>query len=202
MTPLEVEVKFFVADPAAVRARLAALEGQGSGPVFERNLRFEDAGNSLFKRNALLRLRKDENARLTFKSEPAEKNTQCKVFNELEVSIGDFSTMQRILEELGFHVEQIYEKYRETFHFDDVEICIDELPFGTFIEIEGSEEKIRHWAADLGFSWDRRILENYLAIFQRIREKERLPFSDVTFENFQCHAVDMAAYLDDLQAGG
>jgi adenylate cyclase class 2 len=38
---------------------------------------------------------------------------------------------------LGFKRRLIYEKRRETWKFRDVEIVFDELPFGSFMEIEG-----------------------------------------------------------------
>lgn len=35
---------------------------------------------------------------------------------------------------------QSYEKYRETYHWGDVEVVLDETPFGDFVELEGENE--------------------------------------------------------------
>ena len=75
------------------------------------------------------------------------------------------------------------------------------MPYGTFLEIEGSEKDIRTYAARLGLSWHKRILLNYLEIFEIIRPKLDLKFKDLTFKNFEGVIIDMAAFIDKLEAG-
>jgi hypothetical protein len=36
----------------------------------------------------------------------------------------------------------------------------------------------------LGVNWEARIVESYIALFERLREVIKLPFRDLTFENF------------------
>jgi adenylate cyclase class 2 len=50
--------------------------------------------------------------------------------------------MESIIEKLGYKLSVIYEKHRKTWHFRDVEIVLDELPFGLYMEIEGTIEAI------------------------------------------------------------
>ena len=69
------------------------------------------------------------------------------------------------------------------------------------MEIEGSEEDIRAHAAGLGLNWQKRILLNYLEIFEIIRQTLTLNFNDLTFKNFENIRVDMAAFLGKLEAG-
>jgi adenylate cyclase class 2 len=69
-------------------------------------------------------------------------------------------------------------------------LCLDRLPFGDFLEIEGGKEAIRHAAGRLGLAWERRILDNYLGLFEKVRQSMGLPFSDVTFANFKGIQVD------------
>ena len=57
---------------------------------------------------------------------------------------------QAILARLGFRAVFRYQKYRETYHWQDVEIVVDETPIGTFLEIEGRPEAIHAAAAALG----------------------------------------------------
>ena len=201
MEQLEKEVKFYLPDIDHMQQRILALGAVSGGRVFESNIRYEDENNTLIKRKSLLRLRRDAKTTLTFKSRPPVASMECKVFNELEVTVSDFETMNRILENLGYHAEQIYEKWRETLNLGQTGFCLDTMPYGTFLEIEGSEKNIRAYAARLGLSWQKRILLNYLEIFEIIRQRLSLKFKDLTFKNFKNIKVDMASFLSRLEAG-
>jgi adenylate cyclase, class 2 len=194
---LEVEVKFLVADLAVVRRRLLHVGAEIKTPrVYERNVRFDTAGEDLLTKLQLLRLRQDDRVRLTFKGPAAEDAvSEAKIREEIEVTVNDFDSMVKILERLGFHPIQIYEKYRETFHWRDVEVVLDETPFGDFVEIEGAEAGIRTAAAKLGLDWSRRVLANYLALMELARRSFDLPFADLTFANFAAQPVSLAGLL-------
>jgi adenylate cyclase class 2 len=201
MEALEIEVKFYLPDIESMQQRILALGAESKGRVFENNVRYEDENNTLIRKKSLLRLRRNAKTILTFKSSPPVASTEFKVFNELEVEVSDFETMERILENLGFHPEQTYEKWRETFILNQTGFYLDTMPYGTFLEIEGSETNIRTYAASLGLNWQKRILLNYLEIFEIIRQPLSLNFPDLTFKNFENIRVDMAAFLDKLEAG-
>jgi adenylate cyclase class 2 len=200
MEHLEIEVKFYLSDMDAIRDRILELGAVSMGRIFETNLRFDDADNRLIEKKSLLRLRKNTKTILTFKSEPPFKNDQFKILKELEVEVSDFATMKHILESLGFREEQVYEKWRETFRLNTANLCLDTMPYGDFLEIEGQMEDIRKLASQIGLKWKKRILLNYLAIFDVIKQKSNLPFYDVTFSNFINIRFDLAEYLDLLEA--
>ncbi|MGD9082985.1 MAG: class IV adenylate cyclase [Desulfobacterales bacterium] len=199
MEHLEIEVKFYLSDMDSIRDRILALGAVSRGRVFETNIRFEDADNRLIEKKSLLRLRRDRKITLTFKDEPAFKDHQFKILRELEVEVSDFTTMKHILESLGFREEQVYEKWRETFMLNSTNLCLDTMPYGDFLEIEGQKEDIKELAYRIGLKWQKRILLNYLAIFEVIRQKSNLPFYDVTFSNFINIRFDFARYLDLLE---
>lgn len=201
MLPVETEVKFHQPDLPGVRARLLALGACDLGRAFERNIRFEDAGKNLIRSKSLLRLREDRKVTLTFKSVPPGADPAFKQLVELEVEVADFAAMQRILASLGYHPEQAYEKWRETLTLDRATFCLDTLPFGDFLEIEGPPESIFDAAQRLGLDWDKRILLTYLEIFDLIRRRENLPFADVTFGNFAARPVHLGTLLHMLEAG-
>ena len=212
---LEIEVKFYLGPPEAplatvIRSRIEALGGLTGGRVFEKNIRFEDPEEGLLKRRSLLRLRQDRRARLTFKSESSsvqERDREnFKVFEELELEVGDFSTMAGILGALGYHPAQVYEKWRETFTLGAAHLCMDTMPFGEFLEIEGSREEIPLLAARLGLGWEHRILETYLGIFARLKTALSLPFGDVTFDHFrqlsgETASADLASCIRQFEIG-
>ena len=198
--PIETEVKFHLEDVATMHECLIELGAHAGEVHFETNIRFENPDRSLKRNDRLLRLRKDNECRLTFKKPPAARTSECKTYHELEVKISDFDTMVAILNNLGFSAVQRYEKRRRVYIWNDVELCIDIMPFGTFMEIEGSEERIKAAAAALMLPWNQRILTNYLAIFELIRKNEHLSFKDVTFDNFASTSVDICRFLPELWA--
>ncbi len=195
---LEVEVKFLLADLAAARRRLMAIGAQPGAPrVHERNVRFDTADEALLARQALLRLRQDTRVRLTYKGLAAQDAaSEAKIREEIELAVEDFDRMALIFSRLGLAAVQTYEKYRETFHWRDVEVVLDEMPFGTFVELEGPDDTaLMAAAAALGLDWSRRVLANYLALMELARQTFDLPFRDLTFANFAQHPVDMGTLL-------
>jgi adenylate cyclase, class 2 len=200
MEKLETEVKFYLSDVQSMHARICKLGARSQGRFFEKNLRLEDTDNTLRHKRSLLRLRRDNKTTLTFKSTPPGRNTQFKILKELEVEVNDFDTMARILEALGFYCDQIYEKWRETLVLKQTKFCMDSMPYGNFLEIEGREEDIKSFAIRLGLHWGKRILLNYLEIFDILKKKMDLDFNDVTFDNFKNRRLDLTAYLSLMEA--
>ena len=185
---LEVEVKFFVEELAVVRTQLLAIGAVlKKARVFERNVRFDDANDSLLAKRAILRLRLDTKAKLTYKGVPKNVDlsaSQAKVREELEVEVSDFETAHLLIQRIGYQPKQTYEKYRETFQLGEVEIVLDEMPYGDFVELEGPEPAIHALAPRLGLDWSNRILTNYLGLFEALKARHNLPFNDLTFDNF------------------
>jgi adenylate cyclase, class 2 len=197
---LETEVKFQLTDPEVIRRRLIRAGAVSKGNTFELNYRYDDADNRLLAAQHLLRLRRDHRNRLTFKQPHPSGGGQFKTHDELEIEVSDFDTTHQILKALGFHRAQIYEKHRETFDMGTTEICLDHLPYGHFAEIEGTPEAIPTVAERLGLEWHRRILANYLQIFETIRQSLKLPFNDVTFAHFKTVPEDMAPLVRQFEA--
>jgi adenylate cyclase, class 2 len=197
---LETEVKFLVTDPANIRRRLRQAGAVSTGSAFETNHRFDDANGRLLAAQCLLRLRRDRRNRLTVKQPHPDGGHQFKTHDELEIDVSDFDTTSRILSALGFHRVQIYEKHRETFTMGSAEICLDQMPYGHFVEIEGTPETIPAVAMRLGLEWQRRILANYLQIFETIRQSLGLTFTDVTFAHFQNVKADLVSLIRPFEA--
>lgn len=201
MENLEIEVKFYLNDIESMRRNILEAGIESKGRVFETNIRYEDNHNTLIRKKTLLRLRQDKKATLTLKSRPTMQSRGFKVFNELEVEVDDMATMDQILKALGYHPEQKYEKWRETLVLDRTGLFLDRMPYGDFLEIEGQSQDIKYWTSRLGLDWHRRILLNYLEIFEIIRKKLNLKIKDLTFKNFENVNVDMVAFLGKLEAG-
>ncbi|MGD8342324.1 MAG: class IV adenylate cyclase [Desulfobacterales bacterium] len=201
MQKREIEVKFFLDDIDGMQRRIADLGAESKGRVFENNIRYDDDGQSLGRKQSLLRLRQDKKTILTFKSKPATTSREFIIFNELEVEVSDFKTMDQILARLGLQAVQRYEKWRETMILGSTAFFLDTMPYGTFLEIEGRETDIRHYAARLKLDWHQRIILNYLEIFDMLTQTQQLPFQDLTFKNFQSRDLNVGAIVDQLIVG-
>lgn len=193
-TQLEVEVKFLTADLAGFRQRLLAAGAVLKGErVFERNVVFDTPDKHLLHSGKLLRLRQDKAVRITFKGELDEASqSEAKVREELEINVSDFGTTAVIFQRLGFNPVLVYEKYRETFSLGNVEVVLDEMPYGNFVEIEGEEAGIKTAVARLNLPWDKRITTNYLKLMVDLKAYHRLDFDDLTFANFEGLDISVA----------
>lgn len=178
----EIEAKFYLLHLADVRQDLLRLGARLQAPrSLEKNLRFDTPDRSLTRSGSVLRLRQDRTTHLTYKA-PGESP---EIRHEIELEVGDLDAARAFLEALGYERVFTYEKYREVFALDRVEVMLDELPFGCFVEIEGrSLPEIIQASERLALSWDRRIPDPYPALFERLRSSLGLPFGDATFANF------------------
>lgn len=187
---IEIEVKFYLADPSGLRRRLIDMGATQTHPqVFETNLRFDTPEMELRKKAQVLRLRQDQKARLTFKG-PGELVNGVLTRQEIEFEVSEFQTAKRFLESLGYRVFMTYEKIRENFTFKGVQVSLDEMPYGHFTELEGqSPQQIQKVAGLLGLDWARRINTSYFEIFQWLKKKLGLEFDDLSFDAFRGLAV-------------
>ena len=201
MSNLEIEIKFHLENPGAIREAIIGLGATSPGRIFETNHILDDRGQTLLLNNSLLRLRQTDSALLTFKSPAPAPAGGFKIRRELEVQVEDFATTQQILEKIGFKTVRIYEKYRETFKFYDTHLCLDTLPYGDFLEIEGNKKEILDLSGKLGFDWSQRSVLNYHELFELVKADLQLPFSDITFANFEGISVDILKLSDQFEAG-
>ena len=122
-------------------AKLGELGAEFRGDVFEEN--YLHRGGVLDGRNAILRLRKTGNTTLlTYKERLRYDDDDIKHKIEHETEVADVDATECIIEKLGYQLSVVYEKHRRTWHFGKVEVVLDELPFGYYMEIEGTIEDI------------------------------------------------------------
>lgn len=128
-----------------VMRKLESVGADFEGADFEENILFR--GGIVSAKECILRLRKTEDKTvLTYKESlmtDSSANTGIKRRTEYETIVADSAAMEAILESLGYRQSLIYEKRRQTWKFENVEVVVDELPFGLFLEIEGEEDEIK-----------------------------------------------------------
>lgn len=175
----EIEIKFKIQNPDELRKKIA-IDGKLMGKAFERTVRFDTKDKSLEKEGKFIRVRSGFSNTITFKRKI--ENKEFREREELELEISDLDKMRKIIQNLGFDKELIMEKYREKWNFRNVEIVIDTLPMGTFIEIEGEEENIRKAAQFLGLDFKDKILETYWEIWDEFRKEKNIQSESITFD--------------------
>ncbi len=193
---IETEVKLYTPDHAPLRARLHALGAVLVKPrTLERNARYDDRNNQLMYEGVVLRLRQDDNVRLTYKDGGSSINGIV-TRQEFEVTVSDFDTMHHILEHLGYTVFMTYEKYRTTYMLEGAEVVLDELPYGNFTEIEGDIPTIERVMDLLGLADAPRMPQSYARIFRTVKENMGLTFDNLTFANFENIDVPLSAFFE------
>lgn len=128
--------------------RLNDLGAEFAYEAFEEN--YLHRGGVLDDRNAVLRLRKTADKTLLTYKEKVGTSTEFKQQIEHETIVEDVAATEKIIDRLGYHLSVVYEKHRKAWRFGNVEIVLDELPFGVYMEIEGSMKDILTVEKQLG----------------------------------------------------
>lgn len=135
---IEIEKKYRLTREqyARVEADMAELGAKYIGEDHEENILYTN--QILFERGAVVRLRKiGAKTILTYKQALANKTGE-KMHIEHESNVESAEEIGIILEHLDLEKRMVYEKRRKTWKFRTVEIVLDQLPFGLYMEIEGS----------------------------------------------------------------
>jgi adenylate cyclase class 2 len=180
----EIEVKIRLTTEEARR-----LEGLFSGcpKVFQRTYGYFTPDNKSIERGIFPRIREEEN--LTTKERKTEltvkvkKGENKKLFerDEYTIAISDSKEADMILKALGFTKVIVFEKNRTTKSIGRALVCLDELPFGHFLEIEAAPEEIDKIAKDLGFEQKEKVNRAYLGLWEDYRRESAIEESDCRF---------------------
>lgn len=179
---MEIEVKVAGVDLDAVRAKARELGWPCRAQRhFEGNTLYDYPDRSLGAAGCLLRVRETPRGGLfTFKGQ-AVHHEHYKVRPEKETWCEDAAALRAILQSVGLQPVFRYEKYREEYEGPGAMLCLDELPFGAFLELEGSPEGIEALARALVLdraAFNRRTYADLYA--EHCRSLGR-PFGDIVF---------------------
>ncbi|MDY0359883.1 MAG: class IV adenylate cyclase [Desulforegulaceae bacterium] len=186
MPLIEIEVKFYIENYEKILHKVIEYADKSGKNSLEKNILFDTENKYLKKQNKILRLRSYLGKTiLTFKKHLPHSSNEFKELEETEVFASSFEELNYILKNSGYSNTQVYEKMRQIFLKNNLEICLDRLPFGDFIELEGTKSDIKLAAQALDLDWNKKILPSYRSIFEKIKLKHKLEFNDITFENFK-----------------
>ena len=185
MSADEIEVKFRVADSAALESKLFALGFRRITPrTFEKNVLFDTPDRRLRTKQSILRIRQYgerwvvTHKRLPENNDPAARHKH-RIETETEVADGD--AMSIIFSQLGYHPAFTYEKWRSEYADAAGHCVIDETPIGLFAELEGPAEWIDATSQRLGLDPAELITLSYGRLFDDWRAATGSQASDLTF---------------------
>ncbi|MBK8792066.1 MAG: class IV adenylate cyclase [Holophaga sp.] len=149
-TRIETEVKLKVPSLDGLQARLEAMGFVLRIPPLPESSVLWDRGQELLIQGSALRLRRFAGkAWLTWKG-PKIPDATLKIRPEQETEIADADAMERILQALGYTPVVRMVKTRAVLRRADLEACLDETPFGCYLELEGDAAVIHEAMATLG----------------------------------------------------
>lgn len=158
---IETEKKYRL-DTETRKAVIGALEEAGAeyvGRDFEENVIYTSAG--LRETGGVIRLRYVGGRILLTYKRRIQGRSDAKEQIEHETEVTDGEAIRSILSELKVEPELVYEKYRDTWKLRSVEVVLDELPFGSFMEIEGTLTGIKEAEILLGIEDLETVDETY-----------------------------------------
>ena len=160
-----MELKFKVDDFRDVELRLESSGVFPGDPVRENNLVLDLMGGPLLMKDTLFRLRNCDRGTLVTVKKPLP-STALKVRHEQEAVLEcSQEDALKLFGLLGYGVVYRYEKIRRECRIGDAMICLDELSFGRFVEIEAQSEEDVMKAVDLlGFDPAEGIRFSYAAL--------------------------------------
>ncbi|MEG2173059.1 MAG: class IV adenylate cyclase [Desulfovibrionaceae bacterium] len=207
---LECERKYLGIDFASVRTALKEHHAVCEGIHIESNSLWDTPHRRLRPQGTLLRLRtqqwyasgnncaacKGRTYILTLKMVATEQQG-CKIREECEVVVDDVAIMESILRGLGYEITARYEKVREVWHMHNAELALDILPFGHFMEVEGTVEAIEYVAKLVHIERALQSTESYHRLHQEWRSAQGLePCIDFVFEPAQ--KAELVRYIQEL----
>ncbi len=172
--PIETEIKFFVEDFSQIHERINSLGYSCSDWYFEQNLVFDYESGALRQKDILLRIRRGLADKVTLKLPADEINLTYKQREELESELADPGAMEKIFNCLGLQVWFRYEKFRRTCRLDEIKVCLDILPFGYYVELEGMEHKLNRAAEELGIEYEQSSIKTYHELHQDFQKESGL----------------------------
>lgn len=164
--PLETEVKLRLASLEDLPGRLEALGFHLETPLQEEASTLWDRDGELFRQGCALRVRRyGGGASLTWKG-PQQPDPRFKIRPELETSVAGAPALEGILRALGYTPGLRMVKQRAVYRRESLVACLDQTPFGCFLELEGSPEEIQAASEGLGLREAEVETRSYPALFR------------------------------------
>lgn len=189
MKTIQKQVKYKIENFDALSKKLIQLEAVFIGGFFEKTIRYDTVDHYLFDHGIFIRTKSGLRNVLTLKEKTRKNDNTLLERYATEIEIDDIEKMEYILSRIGLTNKIIMEKYRLYFRWNHIEISIDELPFGIYLEIKGDDKEIRNLSKQLGFKSKDMITVTYWDIYDKIKHNDN---NDIQFD--KNHIFKIATY--------
>lgn len=173
---VEVEAKLKVDSLEEIAEKLSELGAEFVEEQTQTDSYFD--GKDAILRNTdrgfrLRRQRAGQNERIFLTYKGAREKDEFKKRQEIEVEVGDYNSVEKMLSALGYEKVIGFEKKRTLWRFGGCEVALDRLAeLGCFVEIEGTDDKkIAVVQKRLGLAHLQHIKESYAVLIDSERSR-------------------------------
>lgn len=192
MQAAEIELKFSVDDPEALRAGAERAGFRLVTPrTFESNTLYDTPERRLLGMKQILRLRQyGERWVVTHKRQPSgADDVRYKTRIETESEVEDGPALEEIFAQLGYRPMFRYEKFRTEYATDEGHLLLDETPIGVWAELEGPPEWIETVVERLGIGAERCTTLSYGKLFLTWKNETGSSAENLTFDEVGAGAL-------------
>ena len=155
------------------------------GGTFENTIRYDFEDERLLKNGIFIRTKNGFDNTITIKERSKDKSHKKYFeYSNSTFEIEDCNLMKYLLEKIGLTKTYIMEKYRIVWKRREIEIYLDELPFGTYCEVCSSEKEIKNILDK--FNIETIYKCTYWEIYNQIENKQK----DIKFEKNHIFLMD------------
>ena len=168
--PVEIEAKFRLADPAAMREKLADAGAQSLGTTTQGDTYYDTPDGKLWKSDQGFRIRIEQtpksNRQVVLTHKGPRRGGDVKIRPEAEQIFSSAESAGAVLESMGLCPCLSFQKRRESYQLGEARIALDELPqLGFFLEIEAdSEAAVQRARKALGLADEPLVTATYAAL--------------------------------------
>ena len=191
MAKTEKQVKYKINNFDYISKRLVEIEAIFIGGFMEKTIRYDNDNLKCSDNGIFIRTKSGMKNVLTLKEIPTDSSNSSFERITTEVEVDNINKIGYILEKIGLTKKFIMEKYRLFFKYDNVDILIDELPFGIYLEIKGEDNEINRVTKMLNIDEADLIKMTYWDIYDKIKKDSKN--ENIVFETN--HIFKIATYL-------
>ena len=199
----EVRFYFYVSEKEKLLNKFSSIKGLNkSNRKYEKTIQYNhcDSRYDFYSKEI------DGRFRIRISKEP--DNTECKlswkqrikdydtsivnqeIEKEIHIKEDEIEDFQYIVQNvMHFNLVESYERYRTTFSNDDIEIALDEYPFGIAVEIENKskmlnpEENVLKYVKRVGLDISKRYCLSWDDKYAKLCQEQNIPiYKEVTFD--------------------
>ena len=164
--PIETELKLRIPAVGPLRGLLASMGFRETAPPQLEQSVLWDRGGELAASGSALRVRRYGGAVILTWKGPKVPDPLLKIRPEQETVVADGEALEAILSALGYAPTLRMEKTRAVWAREELVACLDETPFGCFLELEGDADAIKAAAEHLHLGADRVERRSYPTLFR------------------------------------